>query len=163
MWSCWVILEGGAATVAPTTHLRRAHKGRALEVDSRHTKLEKQKIVQSGLRSDPPFPANLGAQIGSSNSYPKDGNHAGEDLQRSTVRETKSPRPLTAHPRKAKPRHRLATVAGAKAMTEVKRGLGSALRMMRRKEGRGCIRRWLWVLKCATMLLVSAHMWLIHC
>ncbi|KAL6138448.1 hypothetical protein ACLB2K_063730 [Fragaria x ananassa] len=139
MWSCWVILEGGAATVAPTTHLRRAHKGRALEVDSRHTKLEKQKI------------------IGSSNSYPKDGNHAGEDLQRSTVRETKSPRPLTAHPRKAKPRHRLATVAGAKAMTEVKRGLGSALRMMRRKEGRGCIRRWLWVLKCDFIFWGSSH------
>ncbi|KAL6200091.1 hypothetical protein ACLB2K_029873 [Fragaria x ananassa] len=81
------------------------------------------------------------AQIGSSNSYPKDGHLAGEDLQRSTVRETKSPRPSTTHLKKAKPRHRLATAAGAKAMTEVKRGSGSVLRMVRQKGGRGCVGR----------------------
>ncbi|KAL6210072.1 hypothetical protein ACLB2K_021010 [Fragaria x ananassa] len=57
----------------------------------------------------------------------------------------------TTHPRKAKPRHRLAMVAGAKAITEVKRGSGSALRMVLRKGGRGCIGRWFWVLKCVVI------------
>lgn len=46
----------------------------------------------------------------------------------STRRETKSPRPSTAQPRKSKPGPRLATVAGAKDLTEVKTGLGSVLR-----------------------------------
>ncbi|KAL6209428.1 hypothetical protein ACLB2K_020370 [Fragaria x ananassa] len=87
----------------------------------------------------------------------EDGDLAGEDLQRLTVKETKSPRPSTTHPRKAKPRPRLATVAGAKAMTEVKRGSGSALRIVRRKGGRGCIRRWFWVLKCDVIYKGSSH------
>ena len=86
-----------------------------------------------------------------------DGDLAGEDLQRSTVRETKSPRPSKVHSRKAKPRHMLATVAGAKAMTEVKRGSRSALRMVRRKGGRGCIGRWFWVLKCDVIYWGSSH------
>ena len=67
------------------------------------------------------------------------------------------PTPSMAHPRKAKPRHRLATVARVKAMTEVKRGLGSALRMVHRKGGRGCIGRWFWVLKCDVIYWGSSH------
>uniref|UniRef100_A0A0V0H0N4 Putative ovule protein n=1 Tax=Solanum chacoense TaxID=4108 RepID=A0A0V0H0N4_SOLCH len=40
-------------------------------------------------------------------------------------RVTKSPMPSTAQPRKSKPGPRLATVAGAKDLTEVKTGEGS--------------------------------------
>ncbi|KAM1760935.1 hypothetical protein ACFX12_003762 [Malus domestica] len=47
------------------------------------------------------------------------------DTWGSRVRETKSPRPSTAQPKKSKPGPRLATVAGAKALTEVKTGSGS--------------------------------------
>ena len=43
----------------------------------------------------------------------------------STRRVTWSPRPSTAQPRKSKPGPRLATVAGAKVLTEVKTGSGS--------------------------------------
>jgi hypothetical protein len=52
----------------------------------------------------------------------------------STRRETKSPRPSTAHPRKSKPGPRLATVAGAKDLTEVKTGSGSVVVMMGREK-----------------------------
>lgn len=45
----------------------------------------------------------------------------------STERETKSPRPSTAQPSQSKPGPRLATVAGAKALTEAKMGSGSAM------------------------------------
>ena len=48
----------------------------------------------------------------------------------STRRDTKSPRPSTAQPRKSKPGPRLATVAGAKDLTEVKTGSGSVVVMM---------------------------------
>lgn len=43
------------------------------------------------------------------------------------LRETKSPRPSTAAPRKSKPGPRLATVAGAKDLTEVKTGSSSVV------------------------------------
>ena len=43
----------------------------------------------------------------------------------STRRVTWSPRPSTAQPKKSKPGPRLATVAGAKVLTEVKTGSGS--------------------------------------
>lgn len=45
----------------------------------------------------------------------------------STLRVTKSPRPSTAQPRKSKPGPRLATVAGAKDLTEVNTGSGSVV------------------------------------
>lgn len=45
--------------------------------------------------------------------------------EESTERETESPRPSTAQPRKSKPGPRFATVAGAKVLTEVNTGLGS--------------------------------------
>lgn len=47
----------------------------------------------------------------------------------STERETKSPRPSTAQPRKSKPGPRLATVAGANVVTEVRVGVGSVVRV----------------------------------
>jgi len=52
----------------------------------------------------------------------------------STRRETKSPRPSTAHPRKSKPGPRLATVAGAKDLTDVKTGSGSVVVMVGREK-----------------------------
>lgn len=43
----------------------------------------------------------------------------------STRRVTWSPRPSTAHPKKSNPGPKLATVAGAKVLTETKTGSGS--------------------------------------
>lgn len=53
--------------------------------------------------------------------------------EESTVTETKSPRPSTAQPKKSKPGPRLATVAGANDLTEVKTGLGSVVMVGREK------------------------------
>ncbi|KAJ9173977.1 hypothetical protein P3X46_017059 [Hevea brasiliensis] len=48
--------------------------------------------------------------------------------------ETKSPRPSTAQPKKSKPGPRLATVAGANDLTEVKTGSGSVVVMVGREK-----------------------------
>lgn len=52
----------------------------------------------------------------------------------STRRVTKSPIPSTAHPKKSKPGPRLATVAGAKDLTEVNTGSGSVTRVLEGRE-----------------------------
>lgn len=67
--------------------------------------------------------------------------------EESMVRETKSPRPSTAAPRKSKPGPRLATVAGAKDLTEVKTGSGSLVLVMVEREALH--------LKMGTFLLVD--------
>ncbi|XP_050133117.1 uncharacterized protein LOC126609163 isoform X2 [Malus sylvestris] len=61
----------------------------------------------------------------------------------SMVREVKSPRPSTVQPKKSNPRPRLVTVAGAKALTEVKTGSGSLMVRMGREGREKLHRRWM--------------------
>lgn len=61
--------------------------------------------------------------------------------EESTERETESPRPSTAQPRKSKPGPRFATVAGAKVLTEEKTGSGSEMDNSRVLEGKERLQR----------------------